>query len=156
MLQSIEELKGKRDTCRCYEQSPDMDPKSQFECWWDSWILPQLNFLEGELISAKPLKKSEKIQRAKIRAALLHTLTEYDRQQSTKEGYNLYALGIYCKSLEAVMKDIASGAEPRKAIVAAFTGRLQDRLLKSIGEPIAGPGEQSTSIFYTPASRRLR
>lgn len=65
---------------------------------------------------------------------LLHTLTDYDRKQSTKRGYNHYALAIYMGALERVKEDVRSGRSLRQAIVDNFNDRLRDVLLRAVGE----------------------
>jgi hypothetical protein len=87
-----------------------------------------------------------------IEARLIQALTAYDRKQSTRRGYNPYALGQYFERVENIMRDIAGGATPRQAIIAGFTGRLQDAALRAIGEPIAGDAEQVGGPVYRPAS----
>ena len=68
-----------------------------------------------------------------IRARLVHGATEYDRKQSAKRGWNPYALGIYLQRIDDIMVDIERGADPRSAIVAGFTDRLLDVMLKACG-----------------------
>ena len=66
---------------------------------------------------------------------LIHAVTEYDRKQSTKRGYNIYALGQCVGRVQEVTADIQAGADIRNAITAAFTGRLLDVCLKAAGLP---------------------
>jgi hypothetical protein len=68
---------------------------------------------------------------------LSHAVTEYDRKQSTKRGYNPYALGIYFERVEEVLKDIAAGASPREAVIAGFNDRLRDHILRAMCQPNA-------------------
>ncbi len=70
-----------------------------------------------------------------VHSALVHAATEYDRKESSKKGYNHYALAIYLGRIQDVDKDIAAGTSVRDALLAGFTGRLLDRLLVAVGEP---------------------
>ena len=70
-----------------------------------------------------------------LHSALVHAVTEYDRRESTKRGYNYYALGQYLIRLEEIEADIADGMPTRTALLRAFNGRLLDHLLKAVGEP---------------------
>ena len=70
-----------------------------------------------------------------IHSALVHAVTEYDRKQSTRQGYNHYALGQYLMRIDDVEKDIAEGTPIRAALLNGFSGRLLDHLLKAVGEP---------------------
>jgi len=65
---------------------------------------------------------------------LVHVVTEYDRKQQGKRGYNPYALPQYLARVQEVLEDIKNGANVREAIVAGFLGRLQDVCLKAVGE----------------------
>jgi hypothetical protein len=86
---------------------------------------------------------------------LRHAIIQYDtRQKSSRTGYNLYALPQYMKRLEEVFADIEHGADPRAAIVAGFTGRLCDRMLKAVGLPITTREEQRGGFCYSPVSSR--
>jgi hypothetical protein len=64
---------------------------------------------------------------------LIHAATEYDRKESTKRGYNRYALAQYFQAIQSVDECIANGGNPREVIIGHFTGRLQDRMLKAAG-----------------------
>lgn len=68
-------------------------------------------------------------------AKIAMALTEYDRKQATKPGYNRYALPLYFQALDRVEDDLASGTEFRAALVAAFTGKLLACVLRAVGEP---------------------
>jgi hypothetical protein len=73
---------------------------------------------------------------------LVHAVTEYDRKQSTRRGYNIWALPQYLGACEAAEADIAAGKPLRKAIVSNFCGRLLDAVLKAVGESKATDLEQ--------------
>ena len=87
---------------------------------------------------------------------LIHAVTEYDRRQSTRKGYNRCALGQYFLRIDEVEADIAAGSTPRQAIIAGFLGQLADKLLKAIGEPKRTEEEinhQNIGWGYRPASK---
>ena len=87
-----------------------------------------------------------------IRARLVHAVTAYDRKQSTRRGYNPFALGQYLERVDMIVNDIAAGAEPRKAICAGFSDRLLDHCLKAVGESSFTPNEVGGQWFYTPVT----
>jgi hypothetical protein len=68
-----------------------------------------------------------------LRDKLLHELTEYDRKESTKRGYNRNALGIYMEALNSAMEHIDAGKDIRKVLVGHFCGRLLTKMLKAAG-----------------------
>jgi len=67
------------------------------------------------------------------RIKLFNTMTEYDKKQSTKKGYNPYALGHYAAALARTAEMVENGAELRESIIRCFLGRLQTALLKAVG-----------------------
>ena len=73
---------------------------------------------------------------------LLHAITEYDRKQSTRKGYNMWALPQYIARVTEIEADIESGTPMRKALTDGFTGRLLDAVLKAVGEPKSTEQEQ--------------
>ena len=97
-----------------------------------------------------------------VKAALQHALTAYDKKQEAaaqKRGthFNHYALAQYLERIDEVCEDIARGASPRAACLAAFSGRLQDVALKAIDERPASEEEKRASNVawsYIPASTR--
>lgn len=89
-----------------------------------------------------------------MRDKLLHAVIEWDRKQSTKKFYNPHGLGIMFKMVDMVSADIEAGADPRKAIIAGFNGRLLDHVLRSVGLPTASKEEhQSGSLTYQPLTK---
>ena len=60
---------------------------------------------------------------------LVHILTQYDISQSTKPGYNRYALGQYLQALAEAEEASLPIAE---ALAEIFRGRLLVLLLKGI------------------------
>ena len=93
---------------------------------------------------------------AKLRFNLVSAVTDYDRKQSTKSSYNMYALPQYLERVSEIMDDIAAGADPRSAISAGFTGTLLSAVMRKLKmnsptrEEIQGIG----SVVYTPVAKR--
>lgn len=86
-----------------------------------------------------------------MKQKLVHAFTEYDRKQSTRRGYNPFALGQYFLRIDEICADIDRGAKPREAILAGFTGRLADVALRAIGEPTTTMKEwQGGPVCYQP------
>ena len=65
---------------------------------------------------------------------LSHAVTEYDRKQQGKRGYNVYALSHYLGAVNDVEDAVKSGKSLRSALVSNFNGRLLDACLKAVGE----------------------
>jgi hypothetical protein len=86
-------------------------------------------------------------------AKLKSFLTEYDRKQSTKKNHNPYALGIYFERADAVTADVDKGADLRAAIVAGFSDRLCDFLLKKFNLPVLTKDESFGSGIYRPVKK---
>ena len=95
-----------------------------------------------------------------IHSALVHAATEQDRKQEaraakSRRGYhNPYALAQYLARIEEVESDIAAGATVRAALVAAFSDRLLDHMLRAVGEAPHAREEKSAHWVYVPASER--
>lgn len=88
-----------------------------------------------------------------IHTALVHAATAYDRRREGKPGHNVYALAQYLKRIDEVERDIAKGATVRRALIAAFSDRLLDAMLKAVGEPKHTRDEKYSGVVYVPASR---
>lgn len=91
-----------------------------------------------------------------IKDQLIHAVAVYDRRQAKRQSYNPYALGICFERVDRIMADIKHGADPRLAIIAGFSDRLRDHVLRSMGYPIATREEiqQSNRAWhYIPASK---
>lgn len=71
----------------------------------------------------------------KTRFKLSHAVIEYDRKQSTRRGYNMYALSHYCAAVQAIEADVDTGIALRAAILEHLTGRLADAVLRAVGLP---------------------
>ena len=65
-----------------------------------------------------------------LHSQLNHYLTQWDIKQSTKRGYNPFALGIYLERAEDLATDVAQGATISAAIDVHFNDRLAAMLHK--------------------------
>lgn len=70
-----------------------------------------------------------------IRHKLSHAATDYDRKQSTRKGYNMYALSHYLGAIQDIETAVDAGIPLREAIVTYTNGRLATALLKAVGLP---------------------
>jgi len=68
-------------------------------------------------------------------AKLLHTLTEWDRRQQNRKGYNRYALAHYAGALGRVRQRVEAGQPLRESILTEFLGELANKLVRSVGLP---------------------
>jgi len=93
---------------------------------------------------------------AKLRFQLVTAVTEYDRKDSTKRNYNIYALPQYFLRIDDILSDVEAGADPRRAIAAGFVGTLQNFVLRklkmsgSTTEEARGGG----SLYYKPVAKK--
>jgi len=77
------------------------------------------------------------------RNKLLHAVTEYDRKQSLKRFYNVYALAQYLMAVDRARDEmIENSLTLRQALITCFNGRLLDVCLKAVGEPTSTKEEQ--------------
>jgi hypothetical protein len=88
------------------------------------YLVPESN-TGGEVAQENPMP---------LRSRLVNAVTEYDRKQEGKRGYNRYAIGHYLGAVDRVMEEVGKGYSVRSAINNNFTGRLADYLLRSVGE----------------------
>lgn len=65
-----------------------------------------------------------------IRVKLVSALTEYDRKQSTKRGYNPHALALYFQALDDAMDQYRHGATIESALRYSFNDRVLTVCLK--------------------------
>ena len=65
-----------------------------------------------------------------FQSQLDHYLTQWDIKQSTKRGYNPFALGIYLERAEDLATDVAQGATISAAIDVHFCDRIAAMLHK--------------------------
>ena len=88
-----------------------------------------------------------------IHTALTHAAIQYDEKQSTKRGYNRYALAQYLQRIEEVESDIAAGASVRAALLSAFNDRLLDVFLVAVDQPkFTMEEKRGGRLLYVPAS----
>lgn len=89
-----------------------------------------------------------------IRDKLVSAVTQWDVKQSRKRFWNPHALGIMLERVEDVMRDIESGTDPRRAVMAGFNDRLLDVCLRAIGEKTASVEEHhNLPMTYTPVAK---
>ena len=93
-----------------------------------------------------------KAQTEKTRAALIHAVIQYDAKQSTKRGYNHYALSQYFARVDDICADLENGADLRKAICAGFLGRLADVCLRAVGLPKTEESDTPRGLCYSPVT----
>jgi len=65
-----------------------------------------------------------------LHAQLDHYLTQWDIKQSTKRGYNPFALGIYLRQAERIAEAVNQGATISAAIDVHFCDRIAAMLHK--------------------------
>ena len=65
-----------------------------------------------------------------LQSQLDHYLTQWDIKQSTKRGYNPYALAIYLRQAERIVESVNQGATISDAIDEHFCDRLAVMLHK--------------------------
>lgn len=88
------------------------------------------------------------------REKMVAALTAYDRRQSSRKGYNPYALAGYLGRIEEIAADIEAGADPRKAICAGFCDRVCAAALKACGLPAyTRDAAMASGIVYRPVTR---
>lgn len=90
-----------------------------------------------------------------LKEKLIHAVTEYDRKQSGKLGYNRNALGIYFARVDNICDDVAAGADLRSAICAGFLGRTADTCLKAVGLPKTEAKDEPKGLSYCPVEAKL-
>jgi len=83
-----------------------------------------------------------------IRFKLVNAVTAYDRRQSTRKGYNRFALGMYLGSVNRIAEEVDDGQSLRTAIAHNFCGRLLDVVLRSVGELASSNEEQQAMKAY--------
>jgi hypothetical protein len=110
--------------------SRDIDGDDQYACA-ASYVAPIYGDACRWIAEARLVEVAEQMTE-KQRLQLLSSLTEYDRKQSTKPGYNRYALAHYCGALDRVKRYCDAGHPLRDAIATCFLGSLCNRLLKVV------------------------
>jgi hypothetical protein len=93
---------------------------------------------------------------AKLRFQLITAVTDYDRKDSTKRNYNIYALPQYFRRIDDILSDVESGADPRQAIAAGFIGTLQNFVLRKL--KMSGSSTEEArgggALYYKPVGKR--
>jgi hypothetical protein len=77
---------------------------------------------------------------------LAHAVTQYDRKQYTRRGYNMYALAQYLEAVDRVYNAVNCGTTRRDALVDNFNGRLLDVCLKALNMDKSTDEEQRGSL----------
>ena len=85
-----------------------------------------------------------------LRDKLISALIAYDRRQASRAGYNRHAIALYLERLDDVMTDIKRGAPERDAIVAGFSGRVAQALLKAADCTSYTEADAQGSGIYQP------
>lgn len=112
----------------------------QVEDHWESSIDPGTWF-DSERDVKKFIDKNPR-GNPDLHSKLAHAVTDYDRKQEGKRGYNRYALSQYLRAVHETVADIDLGKAPRRALVDHFSGRLLDATLKAAGLPSSTRDEQ--------------
>ena len=93
---------------------------------------------------------------AKLRFQLITAVTDYDRKDSTKRNYNIYALPQYFRRIDDILSDVESGADPRQAIAAGFIGTLQNFVLRKL--KMSGSSTEEArgggALYYKPVAKK--
>jgi hypothetical protein len=93
-----------------------------------------------------------------LRERLVHAAAGHDRKEASKRSayrygaYNRYAPAQYFARIEEVIADAEDGAPVRDAVVAAFSGRLLDKMPEAAGVPPAAPEDRCGTAFYEPVA----
>jgi hypothetical protein len=89
-----------------------------------------------------------------LHATLCSAALAYDDKQAKKPGHNRFALPQYLAMIDDVCADVERGADVRAAIVAGFSGRLAQAMLKAAGQSSYTEADaRSGGVFYTPVKR---
>jgi len=92
----------------------------------------------------------------KLRFQLITAVTDYDRKDSTKRNYNIYALPQYFQRVDLILSDVEAGADPRSAIVAGFIGTLRNFVLRKLKMSGSSTEEDrgDGSMYYKPVAKK--
>ena len=71
-----------------------------------------------------------------IHNELVRVLMAYDRKESTKTGYNIYAMPMYLDAASKVADRVDAGEDLRTVIVESFHGRLCGAVLRGFKLPV--------------------
>lgn len=107
------------------------------------------------------MKALSTVELAKLKADLESAVTLYDAKQmrramrNPRAYYNHNALSIYLDRVDAIMLDVQAGAEPRLAVIAAFSGTLLNAALRAMRyEPCTEKEEQEKGMVYRPVKAK--
>ena len=67
-----------------------------------------------------------------MRQKLINALTDYDRKQSTRRGYNHHALALYFEALDEAMIEVDRGQSVEVALRNYFNDRVLEVCLKAV------------------------
>jgi hypothetical protein len=67
-----------------------------------------------------------------MRQKLVNALTDYDRKQSTRRGYNPHALALYFEALDDALAQAEKGKPINTALESMFNDRVLSVCLKAI------------------------
>lgn len=67
-----------------------------------------------------------------LKVRLIDAVTEWDRKESTKRGYNFYAFPQYLNAVESVTERVWEGLSVSDALEAHFNDRLLSFLKKRV------------------------
>jgi len=98
----------------------------------------------------------KKQELAKLRFQLVTAVTDYDRKQSTKPSYNIYALPQYFARIDEILSDVEAGTDPRSAIAAGFTGTLLNFVFRRMSEEKMSFPEPKQRIAVCLSKSRAR
>ncbi len=88
---------------------------------------------------------------ADIRTALVRAVTRHDEStfKRSPQRWHPAALSLYLEAVDWAMADMERGADPARAVAAAFNDRLREKLLKACGfDPATLPTRET--MLYTP------
>jgi len=112
-------------------------------------------------VANNPVKQTQKEfmnkqELVKLRFQLITAVTDYDRKDSTKRNYNIYALPQYFQRVDLILSDVEAGADPRSAIVAGFIGTLRNFVLRKLKMSGSSTEEDrgGGSMYYKPVAKK--
>ena len=78
------------------------------------------------------MNTKEEIKAMNTKQKLVKALTEYDRKQSTRRGYNHHALALYFEALDEAMAQVEKGRSIQAALRSVFNDRVLDICLRAV------------------------
>lgn len=67
-----------------------------------------------------------------VKDRIVHALTAYDRQQSSRRGFNPHALAMYFQALDEAEEMVSKGKTWERALNAVFCDRVLATALRAI------------------------